>query len=273
MDRELFLPADEEAELIKYLDSLYQGVFTREAIAGHLENHVGSAFAEYTTQVVRPRLPDRARVLDVGSGFGSCVLAARQAGLDAFGIEVAPFEVEFARRRLRLRRPDDDPAAVYLQGDARRLDIAPSSLDAVTMWNVLEHISEWQSVLDAAARFLKPGGLLFIICPNYMAWRQEAHYHVPWRPRVLLPRDKAIQYLRSLGRNPAYFESAIFYRTNWEVLGYLRALEFEPRELGTLAPRGIRGRNILRMLRHPIAFLRFYNPFKHSVELAARKQH
>jgi SAM-dependent methyltransferase len=170
-------------------------------------------------------------------------------------------------------RPHDDPETVYLIGDARKLDIPPSSLDAVTLWNVLEHVDDWREVLASAARFLKPGGLLFVICPNYMAWRQEAHYHVSWKPKFLLPRDKASQYLRSLGRNPAFFESSIFYRTNWEVLGYLRELHLEPAELGTLAPRAFRGRHLWEMVRHPVAFLKFYNPFRHSVELAARKSH
>jgi 2-polyprenyl-3-methyl-5-hydroxy-6-metoxy-1,4-benzoquinol methylase len=257
--------------LVSYLARIYEGVFTEESIASHVENHVGFAFAEYTTQVIRPRLIDGARVLDIGSGFGSCVLAARNAGLDAFGVEIAEFEVNFARSRLRQVRPQDNAEEVYLQGDARSLRLAPESVDAVTFWNVIEHIENWDSVMDAAMRFLKPGGLVFIICPNYMAWRDEAHYHVPWKPKFLLPREKAVTYLRSLGRNPAYFENAIFYRSNWEVLRKLRALHFEPLELGTLDPRGLSPSNTFSMLSSPLKYLRFYNPFKHSVELAARK--
>lgn len=266
-----FLPEGVRNTLVTYLTSLYEGVFTPEAIGAHLENHIGAAFAEYTTQVIGPRLLKGARVLDIGSGFGSCVLAARNAGLDAIGVEIAPFEVEFARRRLRQIRPQDKPEAVYLCGDARKLDLAPESLDAVTLWNVIEHIADWDSVMDAAARYLKPGGLVFIICPNYMAWRDEAHYHVPWKPAFLMPRDKAAAYLRSLGRNPAYFENSIFYRTNWEVLRKLRSLGFEIMELGTLETRTLSVARLPAMLRHPLKYLRFYNPCKHSVELAARK--
>jgi len=257
--------------LIAYLTNLYQGVFTKEAIAAHLENHIGFAFAEYTTQVIRPRLHDGARVLDIGSGFGSCVLAAREAGLDAFGVEIAEFEVEFARNRLRQMRPQDNAEEVYLQGDARSLSLPPGSVDAVTFWNVIEHIENWDSVMDAALRYLKPGGLVFIICPNYMAWRDEAHYHVPWKPAFLLPREKAVAYLRSLGRDPGYFENSIFYRSNWEVLRKLRALRFEPLELGTLEPRGVSPSQAFSMLRNPLKYMRFYNPFRRSVELAARK--
>lgn len=266
-----FLTADTQASLVSYLTKLYEGVFTPEAISGHLENHIGSAFAEYTTQVIAPRLPKGARVLDIGSGFGSCVLAAREAGLDAQGVEIAEFEVHFARQRLAQLRPQDDPQHVYLCGDARHLDLAPESFDAVTFWNVIEHIENWATVMDAASHYLKPGGLVFIICPNYMAWRLEAHYHVPWKPAFLMSRSKAAAYLRSLGRNPVYFENSIFYRSNWEVLKKMRQLNFEVMELGTLETRKLALKSIPKMLRHPLRFLRFYNPFKHSVELAARK--
>lgn len=254
-----------------YLTSLYTGVFSKEAISAHLENHIGFAFAEYATQVIRPRLQEGAKVLDIGCGFGSCVLAGRNAGLDAVGVEIAPFEVEFARSRLRKVRPQDDPNAVYLCGDARKLNFSPESFDAVTFWNVIEHIEDWDSVMDATARYLKPGGLVFIICPNYMAWRDEAHYHVPWKPAPLLPREKAIQYLQSLGRDPRFFAESIFYRTNWEVLGKLRNLGFDLMELGTLEKRTLAPSRLLPILFSPLKHFRFFNPFRHSVEVAARK--
>lgn len=257
--------------VVTYLTDIYEGVFTKEAINAHLENHIGFSFAEYTTQVIGPHLPVGARVLDIGSGFGSCVLAARNAGLDAFGVEIAHFEVEFARNRLRQERPQDNPEEVYLLGDARSLSLPPASVDAVTFWNVIEHIENWESVLDAAVGYLKPGGLVFIICPNYMAWRDEAHYHVPWKPCTFFSREKAIKYLHSLGRNPSYFENSIFYRTNWEVLLKLRQLHFQPMELSTLSSRATSWNHLFRMLFNPIKYLSFYNPFKHSVELAARK--
>jgi SAM-dependent methyltransferase len=272
MDCKLFLPADEKEALTAYLVSLYQGVFTAEAIDAHVENHVGTAFAGYTTQVIRPRLHDGARVLDIGCGFGSCVLAAREAGLDAFGVEIAEFEVEFARKRLHNLRPTDDPTQVYLCGDARKLDLAPESVDAITFWNVLEHIDDWQSVMEAGVRYLRPGGLVFIICPNYMAWRLEAHYHVPWKPAFLLSRNKAAEYLRSLGREPAYFENCIFYRTNWEVQRTLRNHELVLLDLGTCQSRALSVKNIFSMARHPRRWVNYYNPFRPSVEIAARKK-
>lgn len=265
------LPGVVRDSVAAYLTTLYEGVFTQEAIDAHLENHIGFAFANYTIEVIGPRLKKGARVLDIGSGFGSCVLAARNAGFDAIGVEISTFEVEFARDRLRRHRPLDNAVEVYRQGDARSLFLPEETVDAVTLWNVIEHIDNWELVMTAVTRYLKPGGIVFIVCPNYMAWREEAHYHIPWRPSFLLPRKKAIAYLQSRGRNSAFFESSIFYRSNWEVLRKLHELGFASMELGTLEPREFRFSNIPSMLCHPLKYLRFYNPFKHSIELAARK--
>jgi 2-polyprenyl-3-methyl-5-hydroxy-6-metoxy-1,4-benzoquinol methylase len=257
--------------LVEYLHRLYAGVFTEEAIRAHLENHVGYAFAEYTRAVLVARLAPGARVLDVGCGFGSTVITARAAGLDAFGVEVAAFEVDFARQRLARVRPQDDPQDVFRLGDATKLNLPPASLDAVAFWNVLEHIENCDAMLEAAWRFLRPGGIAFAICPNYAADRLEAHYHVPWRAELRHDRDKAAAYLRSLGRDSRYFESSIFCRTNREVLGILKRIGFEPQEIGTGLSMAMRPGNLPTMLRYPRRFLDFHDPARESVVLSALK--
>src|SRR3546814_12609193 len=90
-------------------------------------------------------------------------ITARAAGLDAFGVEIADFEVDFARQRLARVRPGDDPQDVFRLGDATKLDLPPASLDAVAFWNVLAHIESCDAMLEAAWRFLRPGGLAFVI--------------------------------------------------------------------------------------------------------------
>jgi MPBQ/MSBQ methyltransferase len=272
MDRNSMpLSEADRAEILAYLRSIYTNVFMEDAIFAHLENHVGFVFADFTVAVLKPKIPAGGRLLDMGSGFGSCVIAARDAGIDAVGIEISPFEVDFARRRLTMLRPTDDPQIIYREGDARKVDFAPESFDVITCWNVLEHIDDLNGVILTARRLLKTGGLLYIICPNYMAWRQEAHYHVPWKPNPLLPREHAVAYLTSLGKDPKFFETSIFRRTNWEVLSALKKYRFEPRQLNSLQPMGLRVRNLTAMLLHPLQFIDFYNPIRHSVVLAASK--
>src|SRR5436190_3260189 len=178
----------EEQELLEYLTNLYRNVFTQEAIYAHLVNHVGYPVAEYGLGIIRPLVSPKARILDVGAGFGSFVVCARHAGFDAIGVEVAPFEVSFARRRLARLRPQDNPQAVFHLDDAIKVELSSSSLDAITLWNLLEHVEDVGALIGFAARALKPGGYAFIVCPNYAARRQEAHYHIPWKPKLRLDR-------------------------------------------------------------------------------------
>jgi MPBQ/MSBQ methyltransferase len=264
-------PSVQEREAIRsYLNRLYTGVFNQGQIERHLKEYVGFEFAEMVTPLVVAHAQPGDRVLDVGSGFGSFVLRSRESGLDAFGVELAPFEVEFARKRLRRLRPEDDPQQVYLLGDVMTLELPRESVDVVTFWNVMEHIGDHKSLLEATRHFLRPGGSLYIICPNYAAFRQEAHYHVPWYP--LFPRKWAARYLRRLGRDAHYFETSVHYRTNWGVLWTLNRLGFEVYDLSNTVSMALKRRNLREAIRNAGVFLRFYNPFIESVVLAARRK-
>ncbi len=219
---DLALTHDDLAEVEANLRQQYQGVFDEQLIALHIREFIESSLADRMAAVIAGQLPPGACVLDVGCGYGAFVLASRAHGLDAQGFELAPFEVDIARRRLARAEPGTDPGGVFHQGHAGRLPFTDGHFDAVTLFNVLEHVRDYRPVLMEAFRVLRPGGRMYVVCPNYAAVRQEAHYHVPWPP--LLPRPLAVRYLRMLGRNPAFFQEHIHYRTNWGVLSALGSM-------------------------------------------------
>lgn len=208
-----------EDEALAHLRRQYAGIFTDEAVEEHLRAYVGMEQAEELLALMQKRRPDARRLLDIGCGYGSFVLAARERGLDAAGVELAGFEIDWARGRLADERPGDDPFSVYVQGDAHSLPYPDGSFNAVSLWNVLEHVRDAGKTLAEASRVLQPGGSLFAIAPNYAAFRREAHYHVPWAP--LLPRPFAVAYLRALGRNPSFYRDDVFPCT---MVGTVRAL-------------------------------------------------
>ena len=97
------------------------------------------------------------RYLDVGCSTGFVVEAARDKGWDAIGIDLNPSAIEFGRSRgLDLR-------AVALE-DA---GFAPGSFDAVSLFDVLEHLLDPRRTLRACAELLAPGGILFLYVPNF----------------------------------------------------------------------------------------------------------
>jgi SAM-dependent methyltransferase len=261
----------------------YAGVFDEKQIERHIRDYIGLEIAEEQVAHVLAGGPVE-RLLDIGSGYGTFVLVARRHGIEAIGIDKASFEVAFARERLMAERPQDKPEDVYRLGDAFTLPFDGEKFDVVTLWNVLEHVPEEGLLIREIVRVLRHGGRVYIVCPNYAAFRDEAHYHVFWPS--LLPRKIASAYLRLRCRNPLFFETSVFYRTNWRVLRTLRQNGLEPHDLmiykvlnlsAIKTPVFRRGLRILQRLRL-LGIVRFglrlalYNPLKHSVVLYALKR-
>jgi SAM-dependent methyltransferase len=278
------LHPDERDSLKDYLLSQYAGVLSEEQILRHIRDHVGLEIAEQQVDLVLEVAGEGASILDVGSGYGSFVLAARKKGLHAVGIETAPFEVGYARARLSEEVLGVDDEKVYLNGSGLELPLGSESFDAVTLWNVLEHVEDYKRLLKECIRVLKPEGFLFIVCPNYTALRREAHYQIFWPP--FLSKRLGSLYLRLRGRNPAFFERNIFYRSNWGVLFTLKSHGlkiFDIRKSKIEKPDSIGNPKVrdavaflhrahLSRILHVLLRLSFLNPFKNSVFVYARKE-
>jgi 2-polyprenyl-3-methyl-5-hydroxy-6-metoxy-1,4-benzoquinol methylase len=100
--------------------------------------------------------PPPARLLDAGAGRGRFVSVARAAGYDAWGIE--PSE-----RGVRAAAVIGVPVRQETIGSAR---VPPGSLDAVTLWHVLEHLQDPAGDLTRVASWLRPGGAVLVGVPN-----------------------------------------------------------------------------------------------------------
>jgi 2-polyprenyl-3-methyl-5-hydroxy-6-metoxy-1,4-benzoquinol methylase len=115
-----------------------------------------SLFDRQRLAMLRPLVPPPARLLDVGAGRGRFVLAAQAAGYDASGIEPSLRGTQAAAAAgAPVRR-------VTLQDAA----VEPGSLDAVTLWHVLEHLDDPGAALERIAGWLAPGGALLVGVPN-----------------------------------------------------------------------------------------------------------
>ncbi len=99
------------------------------------------------------RLPEGARVLDLGCGSGlpsTRILAERYA---VTGIDLSAGQLAAARRNV--------PHAAFVQGDIATIELPAGSWDAVTAFYSLTHVprSEHAAVFDRVGRWLVPGGL------------------------------------------------------------------------------------------------------------------
>ena len=95
------------------------------------------------------------RVLDVGCGTGE---DAAHFGRAAIGVENSHTMCAEARRR--------DAALALVAGDALRLPIATSSVDAVRADRVLQHLRDAPAALREWSRVVVPGGILVSFDPD-----------------------------------------------------------------------------------------------------------
>jgi len=77
-----------------------------------------------------------------------------------------------------------------------------NSFDYVVSFQVLEHVQSVEHIFNECIRILKPGGIMYHICPNYHSF-YEGHHKVIWLP--FLNKDTGRLYLKLIRRyTPGY---------------------------------------------------------------------
>jgi SAM-dependent methyltransferase len=117
------------------------------------------------------------RVLDLGCGAGRFVAAARHAGADVIGVELAAAALARAERVA----PGADLRLVEPGGE---LPLGHGEVDLVWCSEVLEHVPDTVALLTEVRRVLRPGGRLVATVPDHglvrrtlvALARHEAHY-------------------------------------------------------------------------------------------------
>ena len=135
------------------------------------------------------------KVLDVGCGGGLISEALAAFGADVTGIDMGEAPLSVARLHLLESGLEVD----YKQITAEQLaEQQPEHYDVVTCLEMLEHIPEPASVIDACARLVKPGGDVYFstINRNPKAWLMAivgAEYVLQLLPRGTHEYEKLIK--------------------------------------------------------------------------------
>ena len=142
--------------------------------------------------------PARPRLLDVGCYAGVFLEIAASHGWDAWGVEPSVWAAEEARRRgLRV-----------ITGTLASANLAPGSFDVVTLWDVIEHLTDPKGELCRVNRLLKPGGIVCIhtidigsLMPRLLGprwpWLLEMHlYYFSRRTLAMLLQAVGFQVIR-----------------------------------------------------------------------------
>jgi len=127
-----------------------------------------------------------AKVLDIGCGGGLFLSLLKQAGTEVIGIELSDSRAQYAKTKHGLeidKHPIENE--FWQKGYANHFD-------AVTLWDVIEHVNYPLEALQSAANVLKHGGLLLIDTPC-----RDSFYH----------QFGALTYRLSGGRFPTFLNA------------------------------------------------------------------
>jgi SAM-dependent methyltransferase len=103
----------------------------------------------------------RGTLLDVGSYMGLFLRAATDRGWRCRGVEPDRDAWSHAVNTLGLD---------VSWGTLETVEFAPHSFDAITMLQVLEHLSDPRQTLQQVRELLRPGGVLMVEVPNIDCW-------------------------------------------------------------------------------------------------------
>ena len=150
---------------------------------------------------------NKGSLLDVGGGTGAFLHVMKEKGWTVAGIE-----------------PDEDArrmaSSLYgfqLNPPEAINDLLPGSMDAITLWHVLEHVHSLHAYVEQLKDLLKPNGKLFIAVPNYRSGDAGAYglhwaaYDVPRHLYHFSPKSMDVLMqkhgLKIFSKKPMWFDS------------------------------------------------------------------
>jgi 2-polyprenyl-3-methyl-5-hydroxy-6-metoxy-1,4-benzoquinol methylase len=113
------------------------------------------------------------RILDVGCATGALLETLAARGWETQGIEIAPRQAEYCRRR------GLEVSDLSLEENA----FPPDFFDAVLASHLIEHLNKPAAFVSEAGRILKAGGRLYITTPNVCGF-QARLYGSRWRSAI-----------------------------------------------------------------------------------------
>lgn len=123
----------------------------------YLEEEAGRRKASRKVLERIEQLTTKGKILDIGSSAGFFLAEAKNRGWEATGIEFSNWSKKHAEEKFGL--------AIYDQ-PLEKLNWPAESFDAITMLDVIEHLTDPRQVLAEVKKILKSNGIFALTTPN-----------------------------------------------------------------------------------------------------------
>ena len=99
--------------------------------------------------------------LDIGCAYGPSLAAANELGLNSFGTDISDEAIQYVKTKLRF------PAScsAFPQIDVEK-EFGITQFDCISMWYVIEHFKNLDSVLSKISSIIKDGGIFAFATPS-----------------------------------------------------------------------------------------------------------
>lgn len=151
------IPAKKEIEKIynqkKYLDNKY---FIGLKNGYSLNHPVVKLYQKELNRI--NNILTSGNILDIGCAYGVFLDLAKKMGWNPQGIEISKKSSQYARKYFNLP---------IFTGTLKQANLKSDNFNLITMWDVIEHLSDPTSDLKKIYRLLKKDGIIMILTVNF----------------------------------------------------------------------------------------------------------
>lgn len=198
----------ENPPLKKELEKIYSPVYFT---AGEMQQQ--RADTQKKLNFLKRYLSPPAEILDFGCGLGEFLDLAKKNRFKVCGYDISRYAAQFISTHYQI--------PVSFEKLSEKV-FPPNSFDAITAFDVIEHVDNFPEVIELFNLWLKPGGKIFITTPNLCSWDAKI-FQKKWYGFSKIPQHInyfSPQALRLTLKKSGFQNIEI---KNW---GFYRTLEF-----------------------------------------------
>jgi 2-polyprenyl-3-methyl-5-hydroxy-6-metoxy-1,4-benzoquinol methylase len=102
-------------------------------------------------KLIRRYIPRSGKLLDIGCAAGFFLMVMKDMGYQTYGVEISDYAARYAQEVMKL--------AVF-RGELQDAQFPDDFFHVITMWDVLEHLSDFLSTLTECRRIIREEGVL-----------------------------------------------------------------------------------------------------------------